>query len=63
MVRGSASFASRARFSSSFARTASAAIATAIISRPSSDFPIESTFTRPGLAFSSIRMYSCTSAV
>ena len=37
------------------------AIATAIISRPSSDLPIENTFTR-GLAFSSMRMYSWTSA-
>ena len=35
---------------------ASEEMATAIISRPSSVFPIENTFTR-GLAFSSMRMY------
>ena len=51
MARGSASFARRARFSSIFARTVSAAIATTIISRPSSDLPIEKTLTRPGAAF------------
>ena len=57
IVRGSASFASFALFSSSFASSASDATATAIISRPSSVVPIEKTFTR-GLAFSSRRMYS-----
>ena len=57
MVRGSASFASRARFSSSFAMIASDAMATAIISRPSSVLPMLTTFTRPGAAFSSMRMY------
>ena len=56
IVRGSASLARRARFSSSFAMIASEATATAIISRPSSVLPIEKTFTR-GLAFSSMRMY------
>ena len=55
MVRGSASFASFARLSSSFAISDSEATATAIISRPSSVFPMENTFTR-GVAFSSRRM-------
>ena len=36
---------------------ASDAIATAIISRPSSVLPMLTTFTRPGAAFSSMRMY------
>ena len=53
--RGSASLASRARFSSSFAIFASEVTATAIISRPSSVLPMEKTLTR-GLACSSIRM-------
>ncbi len=56
IVRGSASLARRARFSSSFDMFASEVTATAIISRPSSVVPIEKTFTR-GLAFSSKRMY------
>jgi hypothetical protein len=41
IVRGSASFASLPRFSSSFAMFASDDTATAIISRPSSVLPIE----------------------
>jgi len=45
-----------ARQTAILAMTASEAMATAIISRPSSDRPIEKTFTRPGAAFSSIRM-------
>jgi len=55
MVRGSASLARRARFSSSFAMIASSAMATAMISRPSSDVPTDNTFTRR-LAFSRRRM-------
>ena len=55
MVRGSASLARRARFSSSVAISFSDATATAIISRPSSVLPMLKTFTR-GLAFSSMRM-------
>ena len=41
---------------------ASDAIATAIISRPSSVLPMLTTFTRDGAAFSSIRMYWYTSS-
>jgi hypothetical protein len=41
IVRGSASLARRAELSCSFAMIASEAIATAIISRPSSVLPIE----------------------
>ena len=60
MLRGSASFANSSRLSSSFAISSSDAIATAIISRPSSVIPIDNTFTRL-VAFSSSRMYAYTS--
>ena len=53
--RGSASFARFALFSSRFAISESDATATAIISRPSSEVPIEYTFTR-GVALASMRM-------
>src|ERR1051325_9430822 len=60
MLRGSASFASSARFRSSPAISASEATATAIISRPSSVVPMENTLTR-GVALARRRMYSYTS--
>ena len=59
-VLGSASCASFARFSSSFAMSESDATATAIISRPSSVVPMLNTFTR-GLLLASSRMYAYTS--
>ena len=56
IVRGSASFASRALFASICEMICSDPTATAIISRPSSVVPIENTFTLDGAAFARRRM-------